>query len=47
MTETELVQSLTVFVLSSVTPPLPRPLFLARGGFLNLKKLEKERVLRE
>jgi len=33
--------------LESLTPPFPRPLFLARGGFFGVKKLEKERVLRE
>jgi hypothetical protein len=33
--------------LVSLTPPFPRPLFLARGGFFGVKKLEKEEVLRE
>jgi hypothetical protein len=34
-------------VVSSLTPPFPKPLFLARGGFLKVKKLEKEEVWRE
>ena len=44
---TELGKSLTVFVLSSLTPPSPDLFFLARGGFFGIKKLEKEEVLRE
>jgi hypothetical protein len=48
VTEPELVKNLPVFILSSLTPPpFPTLFFFGKRGVLNLKKLEKERVLRE
>jgi hypothetical protein len=41
------VPNILIFFFPLSPPPFPKPLFLARGGFLNLKKLEKKEVLRE
>jgi len=39
--------NILLFFFPLSPPPFPKPLFLARGGFFGVKKLEKEEVLRE
>jgi hypothetical protein len=41
------VASAKLELFVSSYPPLPQTLFFGKRGVLNLKKLEKERVLRE